>query len=341
MVPVTDLAAQLGAVLRGSANVTIEGVRALDAAGPHDLSLLTSARYLDLLARSRAGAVLVAEDLAGRLPDDGRAYLIVPDVAQALALALDRLAPPQPPPLAGVHPTAVVGNGVLLDPTASIGPYAVLGDDTVVGPRTRIHAHVVVGRRCRIGADCVLHPHATLHDDVVIGDRVIIQSGARIGMDGFGFATFPDGSRRLRHIGGCILEDDVEVGANTTIARGSVGDTRIGAGTKIDNLVQIAHNVRIGARCFLAAQVGVAGSTIIEDEVVIGGQAGVAGHIIVGARARVGAQAGVTASVPPGVAVSGYPARPHHEALRAQAALLQLPNLLRQWRRSRGASSMR
>jgi|DewCreStandDraft_2_1066082.scaffolds.fasta_scaffold00629_39 UDP-3-O-[3-hydroxymyristoyl] glucosamine N-acyltransferase len=337
MVPVTELAARVGAELRGRSTVAINGVRSLETAGPTDLSVLASARYLDLLPRSRAGAVLVRSDLVHRLPNDERAYLVVSDVHRALAEVLDWIVPPPPSPSPGVHPTAVLGRGVDIDGTAYVGPYVVIGDETRVGPRTRIHAHAVIGSRCRLGADCVVEPHATIHDDVVLGDRVIVQSGARIGMEGFGYAATDSGVRRLRHVGGCVLEDDVEIGCNATVARGSLGETRIGRGTKIDNLVHIAHNVRIGARCFLAAQVGVAGSTTIEDDVIIGGQAGIAGHVVIGAGARVGAQAGVTNSVSPGVAVSGYPARPHHEALRAQAALFRLPELVRRWRRTLGS----
>jgi UDP-3-O-[3-hydroxymyristoyl] glucosamine N-acyltransferase len=199
----------------------------------------------------------------------------------------------------------------------------------VVGPRARIGAQVVIGRGCRVGADALIHPHATLYDGVEVGERCIVHSGARLGSDGFGYV--PEGGvlRKVPHVGGCRLEADVEVGANTTIDRGSIGDTVVGAGTKIDNLVQIGHNCRIGRGVIIVSQAGISGSTRIGDGAVLGGQSGFQGHIEVGAGARVGAQAGVTASVAAGETVSGYPARPHREAMRAQAALFKLPELLK------------
>ena len=193
----------------------------------------------------------------------------------------------------------------------------------------RIGAHGVVGARCEVGADAVLHPHVTLYDGVTVGARSIVHSGARLGSDGFGFVPEGGGLRKVPQVGGCVVGEDVEIGANTTIDRGSIGDTVVGPGTKIDNLVQIGHNCRIGRSVIIVSQVGISGSTKVGDGAVLGGQAGVQGHIEIGAGAKVGGQAGVTASVPAGVTVSGYPARPHREALRAQAALFKLADFMK------------
>ena len=227
-----------------------------------------------------------------------------------------------------IHPTAVIGAGTEVAPSASIGPYAVLGGGTRVGERARIGAQVVVGAECEVGADAVLHPHVTLYDGVVVGARSVVHSGARLGADGFGFVPEGGGLRKVPQVGGCVIGEDVEIGANTTIARGSIGDTTVGAGTKIDNLVQIGHNCRIGRSVVIVSQVGISGSTRVGDGAVLGGQAGIQGHIEIGAGARIGAQSGVTASVAAGATVSGYPARPHREALRVQAAVFGLPRLL-------------
>jgi UDP-3-O-[3-hydroxymyristoyl] glucosamine N-acyltransferase len=204
----------------------------------------------------------------------------------------------------------------------------VIGEGTRVGERARIHPHVVIGRGCEIGAEAVLHPHVTLYDDVTVGARSVVHSGARLGSDGFGFVPERDGLKKVPQVGGCRIGEDVEIGANTTIDRGSIGDTVVGRGTKIDNLVQIGHNCRIGSHVIIVSQVGISGSTRVGDGAVLGGQAGVQGHIEIGAGAKVGGQAGVTASVPAGTTVSGYPARPHREAMRIQAAVFGLPKLV-------------
>jgi UDP-3-O-[3-hydroxymyristoyl] glucosamine N-acyltransferase len=195
-----------------------------------------------------------------------------------------------------------------------------------------IGAHAVIGRGCVVGEESVIHPHATLYPAAIVGRRCVVHSGARVGKEGFGFVWHEGGHRRVEQVGGCVLEDDVEIGCNSTVDRGSIGDTVVGAGTKIDNLVHLGHNVRTGRHVIVIAQVGVSGSTRIGDGAVLAGQAGVGGHLEIGAGARIGAQAGVTADIPAGATYSGYPARPHREAMRAQAALFKLPDLLRRVR---------
>lgn len=315
-----------GEVERGDPGRTVRGVAPLDEAGPDDLSFVAEARYHAYIHASHAAAVLLARDAAVELPE-GMAAVRVDDTRRALAHVLDVLYPPAPA-VPGVHPTAVVADGVVVHPTASVGAYAVLGAGTRVGERARIHPHVVIGRECAIGADAVLHPHVTLYDGVTVGARSVVHSGARLGADGFGFVPERDGLKKVPQVGGCRIGDDVEIGANTTIDRGSIGDTTVGRGTKIDNLVQIGHNCRIGNHVIIVSQVGISGSTKVGDGAVLGGQVGVQGHIEIGAGARIGAQSGVTASVPAGATVSGYPARPHREALRVQAAVFGLPKLV-------------
>jgi UDP-3-O-[3-hydroxymyristoyl] glucosamine N-acyltransferase len=223
----------------------------------------------------------------------------------------------------------VIGRGVRLGEEVWIGPYAVIGDGALIGNGARIDAQAVVGAGVTVGAECHLHPGATLYPGTAVGDRVRVHAGVRLGSDGVGY-VFRNGKHdKIPHVGRCIVESDVEIGANSTIDRGSIDDTVIGAGTKIDNLVHIAHNVRVGRLCLIMAQVGIAGSARVEDGCIVAGQAGIAGHQTIGRGARVAAQAGVFGSVPAGETWSGYPARPHREALRAQAAMFKLPSLLR------------
>jgi UDP-3-O-[3-hydroxymyristoyl] glucosamine N-acyltransferase len=311
----------------GDATRPVRGVKPLDEAGPDDLSFVAEPRYFRYIAASRAAALLVARGSDAPLPA-GATVVWVDDPRQALAAVLPALYP-EPAAAAGVHPTAVLGEGVTVDATASVGPYAVIGDGSTVGARARIGAHVVMGRDCSVEADAVIHPQATLYDRVSVGERSIVHSGARLGADGFGYVPEGGGLRKVPQVGACRLEADVEVGANTTIDRGSIGDTVVGRGSKIDNLVQIGHNCRLGRSVTVVSQAGISGSTRIGDGAQLGGQSGFQGHIEVGAGARVGAQAGVTASVAAGETVSGYPARPHREAMRAQAALFRLPELLK------------
>lgn len=255
--------------------------------------------------------------------------VIVPDPHVALLAVLPMLYP-QPAWTPGVHPTVLVGPRSGWGEPVAIGPNAVLGEGVRLGTNVRIGAGCVLGDGVQIGDDVQLHPQVVCYGGTVIGSRVIIHAGARLGSDGFGYILGHDGAehRKIPQIGRCIIGDDVEIGANTTIDRGSIDDTVIGPGTKIDNLVQVAHNVRIGARCLIAAQVGIAGSTHIEDDVFLGGQAGVGDHAHVGQRARITGGASVIGDIEAGATVSGYPARPHREFLRAQAAVYRLAQIV-------------
>jgi UDP-3-O-[3-hydroxymyristoyl] glucosamine N-acyltransferase len=321
------IAAQVGGQLIGDPTTVVDGVAPLDRATARHLSFLAVAKYAPMMSATSAGVVLVSPELH-QTPGAVAARVVVDRPQEALLSLLPsfhRAALAAP----GVHPTAVVGTGVHLGREASVGPYAVLEDGVCVGDFAVIGAHCSVGTGVQIGERTHLFPTVTVYAGTRIGDRVTIHSGARIGSDGFGYVQRDGQHLKIPHVGGCVIEDDVEVGANTTIDRGSIDDTVIGAGTKIDNLVQIAHNVRIGRLCLIMAQVGIAGSVRVEDGCMILGQVGISGHHTIGKGARLAAQAGVFGDIPAGETWSGYPARPHKEALRAQAALFKLPNLLR------------
>lgn len=326
----SDLAAAVGGTLEGGHDPDITGAAPLDHAAASDLSILSSLRYVDDVAGTAAGVLLVTKRFAEHVPSD-RTRIVVEDAHAALVTILPLLHPPvRPDP--GIHPTAVIERDADIGSNATIGAYAVVGAGTRVENGAVISPHVVIGRHCRIGPDAYLHPHVTLYDNVTIGARSILHSGVRLGVDGFGYSSSTVGHVKVPHVGHCVIGDDVEIGANTTIDRGSIGATVIGSGSKIDNLVQIGHNVRMGEHCIVVSQVGVSGSTRLGRFVTLGGQAGIQGHIRIGDGATVGGQAGVFGDVAAGATVSGYPARPHKEALRAQAGLFKLPELMKRLR---------
>lgn len=321
------IAAQVGGVLIGDGSVLVQGIAPLDRAGAQHLSFLAHPRYAASFADSAAGAVLVTPAYAEQA---GRpsTRIVVEKPIDALVGLLARFHRREPR-AEGVHDTAVVASSARLGAGVTLDAHAVIGEDVVLGDGCWIGAGAVVGAGSVLGRDVRLHPNAVVYPFTELGDRVVLHAGAQAGREGFGFVPRPDGVARIPHIGRCVLEHDVELGANSCVDRGSVDDTIIGAGTKIDSLVHIAHNVRVGRFCFFASQVGVAGSARIGDGVQLGGQVGVSGHLTVGARAQLGGQAGVIGDVPAGEIWSGYPARPHKEQLRAQAALARLVKLIR------------
>lgn len=322
-----SIAALVSGELVGDADARISAIAPLDRAGATDLSFLASDRYAAEFAESRAGVVLVAPALA-KAEGPARTRIIVEKPHEALLRVLPKLYR-EPVAEPGVHPSATVGRGARLGSSVTIGAGVVLGKGCVVGDGTVIDANAVVGDGVEIGVKCRIFPNVVLYPGTRIGDRVAVHGGAVIGSDGFGYVSRDNTHQKIPHVGRCLIENDVEIGANTTIDRGSISDTVIGAGTKIDNLVQVGHNVRIGRLCLLMAHVGIAGSATVEDGVILAGQAGIGGHITIGKGARIAGQAGVFGDVPPGESWSGYPARPHKEALRAQAALYKLTKLLR------------
>ena len=321
----SDIARLLDAELSGGADPEIRGAAPLDRAGPDDLSIVARGRYLPYVEPSRAGLLLVARSLADQVPPD-RPRILLDDVHAALVRVLPRLYP-EPVPEPGVHPTAVVESDVELGPDVLVGPGAVVGAGTRLGAGARVGANTVIGKDCVIGEGVVLHPNVTVYRRTRIGPHSIVHAGARLGADGFGFAAVDGVPQKVPQVGDCVVGAHVEIGANTTIDRGSIGTTEIGDHVKIDNLVQIGHNVRIGAGTIVVSQVGIAGSTTIGQGATLGGQAGIPGHVEIGDGATVAAQAGVFGSIPPGETWSGYPARPHREALRLQGNLARLPEL--------------
>ncbi|HET9425002.1 MAG TPA: UDP-3-O-(3-hydroxymyristoyl)glucosamine N-acyltransferase [Gemmatimonadaceae bacterium] len=323
----SSIATLVGGTLVGDPDTVVDAIAPLDRAGARDLTFLAFERYAAQFATTGAGVALVSPELA-RTQGSVPARIIVSRPHDALLRVLPRLyREPEAEP--GVHPSAVVGRGARIGEGVSIGPRAVLGEGCTIGSGTTVGAGVVVGAGVAVGVKCRLLPNVVLYPGTRIGDRVAIHGGAVIGSDGFGYVYRDNAHQKIPHVGRCIIGNDVEIGANTTIDRGSISDTVIGDGTKIDNLVQVGHNVRIGRLCLIVAQAGIAGSAILEDGAVLGGQVGTKGHITIGKGAQVAGQAGVFGDVPPGETWSGYPARPHKESLRAQAALFKLTKILR------------
>jgi UDP-3-O-[3-hydroxymyristoyl] glucosamine N-acyltransferase len=324
-----ELAAWTGATLADEArsDERIADVAAIDVAGPGDLTFLDNPRYLPQLKTSRAAAVFVQPRHQPSVPL-GCAALTTSQPYVAMAMAMAKLFPTAAKPSSGfdergvspgahVHASARLEPGVVVDPGAVIGPEAEIGSGTVIG------ANAVIGGQVRIGRDCAIGPGATLAC-ALIGDRVIVHSGAHIGQDGYGFAMSPRGHLKVPQIGRVVIQDDVEIGAGSTIDRGANRDTVIGEGTKIDNLVQIGHNVVIGRHCIIVSQVGISGSTVLDDFVALGGQVGLAGHLHIGAGAQVGAASGVMNDIPAGQRWFGVPAQPAREHFREIATLRKL-----------------
>jgi len=312
----------VGGRLLGDGGVRIDSIRPLSRAGPAALSFAVSSRYAADLSRSRAGAVLIPEELAGGTSGPA-ARIVVRDPYQALVRVIQTLFPSNSR-VSGVDSTARIGAGTRLGPGACIGAYVVIGREVQLGARVQLAEHVSIGDGVVIGDDSVLGPGVVCYPGSRIGSRVVLKAGAVIGGEGFGYLSDAKGHSRIPHVGGCVLEDDVEVGSNTCIDRGSIDDTVVGRGTKLDNLVQVGHNVQIGERCLIMAGVGIAGSTRIGNEAILAGHVGVTDHLVIGDRARIAAKSAIFGDVPPGASFSGHPARPHRQFLRAQAAMYRL-----------------
>jgi len=312
---------------RGAAHLSITGVASLEDAREGDISFLSNTRYRKYLTSTAASAVIVP---SGMDSPPGIITLPADDPYLAFVQVLELFDTRSRGDVArGIDDRAVVSPDAVLGADVSIGPFAVIGGEVSIGDGTTIGPGTTVLPGTRIGGNCLVYPNVTIMDGCLIGDRVIIHAGAVIGSDGFGFAPHDGRLKKIPQIGRVRLEDDVEIGANTCIDRATFGETVVSRGTKLDNLIQIAHNVKIGMSSVLAAQVGVSGSTEIGGGVRIGGQAGFAGHLNVGEGSSVGAQAGVTKDVPSGETVSGYPAKTHMLAMRLEAALRQVPALLK------------
>ena len=311
----------VGGRLSGPGDILLHRVRSLERAEADALAMCTTGEYSDAMARTRAGAVLVPEALAEGAGPATR--IIVSHPAQAMYVATRALHPDEVP-APGVASTVRIGRNSTVGPGSIIGEYAVLGNGVRVGARAQVGPHVVLGDNVTVGDDVRLDAHVVLYHDVSLGNRVWCKAAAIIGGPGFGYMSDASGHHRIPQVGGCILGDDVEVGSSSCIDRGSLDDTIIGDGTKIDNVVQIGHNVHVGVDCRIMGCVGIAGSTHIGDRVVIAGGAGLIGHIHVGNDSQIGARAVVISDVAARAVVSGHPARPHREFLRGIATMYQL-----------------
>ena len=325
----------IGLSFRGS-DLRINTLTTPDLAGYDDLVIITEKRYVLNPGLSLSKARIIASDLmdetaASVMLQNGISFSVTdnpkPDLIKLIEFFF-----PEKEFIPGIHYTAVIGTDCIVHPQARIDAYAVIGNRTDIGQKSHIHPHCVIGNNVRIGREVIIHPNVTIYPYTVIGDRVIIHSGSVIGSDGFGFHHQDGHHVKIRHVGKTVIEDDVEIGSNCSIDRATLGETRIKRGTKLDNLIQIAHNVNVGKNTVIAAQAGIAGSTVIGDSVTIAGQAGIVGHIRIGNYVTVGAQAGVIGSVDDGLTVSGYPAREHKTAMKREAFISKIPEIIDQIR---------
>ncbi len=320
-----EIAERLGCRLEGDGDIEIVRIASLQQAQPGDLSFVANARYLGQLAATKASAVIL-----GTGARDGRspcAVLRSDDPYSTFARAVS-LFVQTAPPAKGVDRLSAVASDAAIGADVSIGPFVTVGAGASIGARTIVYPNAVIGPGAHIGDDCVIHAHASIRERVVVGNRVILQNGAVLGSDGYGFARQKDGTHlKIPQHADVVIEDDVEIGANSTIDRPAIGETRIRAGTKIDNLVHVAHGVTVGRRALLAAQVGIAGSTVIDDDVMVAGQSGITGHIEIGRGVKVGAKSAVLQSVEPGGFVTGTPAFAHAEWRKASIVFRSLPTL--------------
>jgi UDP-3-O-[3-hydroxymyristoyl] glucosamine N-acyltransferase len=322
---VTEIARFLGGQVIGDGEIRIVGVASITEARPGEIAFLDSMKYESLLESTRASAVIVAPQTQRRK----QTLISVSQPRLAFAQVMRLFYPCIPDVPRGIHPTAVIGDHVRLGENVHIGAYVCIADGAEIGGGAILFPSVFVGAKTCVGSGSVIYPNVTLRERVTIGANVIIHSGSVIGSDGFGYAQEEDRHLKIPQVGTVVVEDDVEIGANVAIDRGTLGATRIGRGTKIDNLVQIAHNVTIGPNSILSGQVGIAGSTEIGAGAILAGQVGVVGHITIGEGSIIGAKSGVSKSVPPHSMVFGSPARPINKTKRIEACLSRLPELFK------------
>lgn len=332
--------------MRGATTETIRGLAGLADAGAGELSFLGNAKYKAQVAATRASIVLLPVEFAGE-PQPNQLFLLTDNPSVALAKICARIEQALwPKPAAGIHPSAVVAPSASVAASATIGPLCVIEPGAVIGERVHLQAQVFVGRNAQIGEDCWLMPGATVATECILGRRVRLQPGVIVGSDGFGYEFVKGRHEKVPQVGNVVIGDDVEIGANTTIDRARFSRTLIGEGTKIDNLVQVAHNVIVGKHCLLCSQAGISGSTTLEDYVVLAGQVGVGGHITIGKGAKAGGQAGITSDVAPGSFINGTPAIPYMLERRIAILHQRLPELFKrvdtleeQWRDAKLPSS--
>ncbi len=318
----SSLAALTGTTLHGDSQTMISGVNSLEEAEPGDISFLANKKYAKLLEKTQASAVVIPVGVT-----TAKAALVSNNPYADFVKIIGLFAPTIPLPGPGIHPTAIVDPTAKLGEDVAIGPYCVIGPEVVIGRGSVVVAQTFIGQECVLGEQCILYPQVILRERCRLGHRVILNPGVVIGGDGFGFAPAEGRYHKIPQIGIVVIEDDVEIGSNTTIDRAALHETRIGEGTKIDNLVMVAHNVVIGRHTVIAGQAGLSGSTKVGDQVMMGGQAGTAGHMKIGDRVVVGGQSGVTKDTPAGQFIDGTPAKPFRTYMREQAELGRLSDL--------------
>jgi len=328
---VRDIAALVEGMLRGDGSKIVTGVAGIEEAGAEDLTFVANARYLPYLKTTRAAAVLVDQEVEA----NGVATIVVREPDWAFARAAEHLLPARPSPNPGIHPTAVIAPGAHLGSDVSVGAHAVIESAADIGDGSVLYPLAYVGPGARIGARCVLYPHAAVLDGCILGTNVTLHAGAVIGSDGFGYVTVDGTHQKIPQLGSVLIEDEVEIGANTTVDRARFDKTIIRRGTKIDNLVQVAHNVEIGEHCLIAGQAGISGSSVLGHHVFLGGQAGVSGHLHLGDASMLLVQSGLDKDIPPGKAFMGSPATEHRKFLLLQASLRRVPSLLEEVKRLR------
>jgi UDP-3-O-[3-hydroxymyristoyl] glucosamine N-acyltransferase len=337
-----SLAAMLNGSLIGCDDLAISGVNSLADAGPNDITFITSEQYAKRWSDSRAAAAIVTRDVQVPHHDENqRALIVVTNAELAIAKVLEAFAPPAAQPDEGIHPTASINEQTTIGSGVRIGPHVSIDRGAVVGQGVVLHAGVRIYADARIGDRTVIHANTVIGERCVIGNDVILHQSVSIGADGFGYRMSEDGTRlvKMPHIGNVIVEDHVEIGANSCVDRAKFSSTVIGWGTKIDNLVQIAHNCRIGRSCVIAGMAGLAGSVTVGDGVQVGAQVGIADGLTIGRGARLGAQSGITRDVPPGMTVFGTPANDIKQTLRQEASLRKLPVLVQKLSRQLRTSS--
>lgn len=324
-----ELAALVDGAVIGDGQTVIAGISGIREARRGDITFIANRKYAHLLSACAASAVVIGEDVADPLLP----AIKVKNPDWAFAKIVDAFAPPSPRLAPGIHPTAVVSKSARLGRGVTVGAHSIVEDEAIIGDGTVIYPQAYIGHWASVGAECLIYPQVVIRERCIVGDRCIIHSGTVIGSDGFGFSTVAGVHQKIPQIGIVEIEDDVEIGSNVSVDRARFGRTRIGKGTKIDNLVQVAHNVEIGPNCFIVAQAGIAGSSRVGRNVILAGQAGVDGHRTIGDNVVVAAKAGVTKDIPSNMLVSGYPAQIHERELKLQATVRRLPELVEEIRK--------
>jgi len=320
-----EIAQYLAGQVQGDGDVLIKGLSGIKEAQEGDITFVANHKYFPLIESTKASAIIAPRDLEAQ----GKNFILVDNPSLAFAKIASLVVGEQEHELKGIHPTAIIAKDAKIGKNVSVGAYTVIEGKVVIGDDSVIYSGCFIGHETVLGSKALIYPHVTIRERITIGNRSIIHSGTVIGSDGFGFADVEGVHHKIPQIGTVVIEDDVEIGANVTIDRARFDKTFIGQGTKIDNLVQIAHNVIIGRNCIIISQTGISGSVEVKDGAILAGQSGIAGHLTIGEGAIVAAQAGVTKSVPAKTLVSGYPAKPHDKAKKVNAALQRLPEYIK------------